>query len=106
MNNLDTESRLNKMLSILDGKRITADMITLDLLETFIYRIIVIDRKSIVITINAFNSLSLEDLRVQRKETVKREPLYVCLKDIHIDNVRIFGQGVRKFVQLNLYTAL
>ena len=30
----------------------------------------------------------------------------VCLKDIHIDNVRIFGQGVRKFVQLNLYTAL
>lgn len=31
---------------------------------------------------------------------------YVCLKDIHIDNVRTFGQGVRKFVQLNLYTAL
>lgn len=30
----------------------------------------------------------------------------VCLKDIHLDNVRIFGQGVRKFVQLNLYTAL
>ena len=30
----------------------------------------------------------------------------VCLKDIHLDNVRIFGQGVQKFVQLNLYTAL
>ena len=30
----------------------------------------------------------------------------VCLKDIHLDNVRIFGQGVQKFVKLNLYTAL
>ena len=30
----------------------------------------------------------------------------VCLKDIHLDNVRIFEQGVQKFVQLNLYTAL
>ena len=92
MNNLDTESRLNKMLSILDGKRITADMITLDLLETFIYRIIVIDRKSIVITINAFNSLSLEDLRVQRKETVKREPLYE-------GKVRI--KNPKRFAELN-----
>ena len=33
-------------------------------------------------------------------------PKSVCLKDIHLDNVRIFGQGVQKFVQLNLYTAL
>ena len=30
----------------------------------------------------------------------------VCLKDIHLDNVRIFGQGVRKFVHSNLYTVL
>lgn len=51
-------------------------MITLDLLEAFIYRIIIVDRKSVVITINAFNSLTLEDLRAQRKEVAKREPLY------------------------------
>lgn len=96
MNNLDTESRLNKMLSILDGKRITADMITLDLLETFIYRIIVIDRKSIVITINAFNSLSLEDLRVQRKEAVKREPLYEG--KVRIKNPKRYGELNYKIV--------
>ena len=30
----------------------------------------------------------------------------VCLKDIHLDNVRIFGQGVRKFVHPTLYTVL
>lgn len=96
MNNLDTESRLNKMLSILDGKRITADMITLDLLETFIYQIIVIDRKSIVITINAFNSLSLEDLRVQRKEAVKREPLYEG--KVRIKNPKRYGELNYKIV--------
>lgn len=84
------------MLSILDGKRITADMITLDLLETFIYQIIVIDRKSIVITINAFNSLSLEDLRVQRKEAVKREPLYEG--KVRIKNPKRYGELNYKIV--------
>ena len=43
-------------------------------------------------------------------KTVTELSLYdnqtVCLKDIRLDNVRIFGQGVQKFVQLNLYTAL
>lgn len=90
--NLDSESRLNKMLSILDGKQITTDMITLDLLEVFIYRIIVVDRKNIVITINAFNSLSLEDLRAQRKEVAKREPLYQ-------NKVRI--RNPKRFAELN-----
>lgn len=90
--NLDSETRLNKMLSILDGKQITADMITLDLLEAFIYRIIVVDRKNIVITINAFNSLSLEDLRAQRKEVAKREPLYQ-------NKVRI--RNPKRFAELN-----
>lgn len=80
------------MLSILDGKQITADMITLDLLEAFIYRIIVVDRKNIVMTINAFNSLSLEDLRAQRKEAGKREPLYQS-------KVRI--RNPKRFAELN-----
>lgn len=84
------------MLFIMDGKRITADMITLDLLETFIYRIIVIDRKNIVITINAFNSLSLENLRVQRKEAVKREPLYEG--KVRIKNSKRYGELNYKIV--------
>ena len=67
-------------------------MITLDLLEAFIYRIIVVDRKNIVITINAFNSLSLEDLRAQRKEVAKREPLYQ-------NKVRI--RNPKRFAELN-----
>ena len=40
---------------------------------------------------------------IDSKKGIERS---VCLKDIHLDNVRIFGQGVQKFVQLNLYTAL
>ena len=38
--------------------------------------------------------------------TIAEAFITVCLKDIHLDNVRIFEQGVQKFVQLNLYTAL
>ena len=59
-----------------------------------------IDNRDIlkVIIINTCNSLLI------KKEN--KSKFIVCLKDIHIDNVRIFGQGVRKFVQLNLYTAL
>ena len=64
------------MLSILDGKEVTPDMLNIDMLETLIYRIIVIDRKNIVIGINAFNALSLEDFRAQRKEIAKKEPIY------------------------------
>ena len=32
--------------------------------------------------------------------------LLVCLKDIHLDTVRIFAQGVQKFGQTTLYTVL
>ena len=42
----------------------------------------------------------------RRFELVNKNDYVVCLKDIHLDNVRIFEQGVQKFVQLNLYTAL
>ena len=74
--NIDSEARLNQMLSILEGKEITPDMLNIDMLEALIYRIIVIDRKHIVIGINAFNALSLEDFRAQRKEIAKKEPIY------------------------------
>ena len=95
--NIDSEARLNKMLSILDGQEITADMINIDMLEALIYRIIVVDRKNIVIAINAFNTLSLEDFRAQRKEIVKKEPIY-------IGKVRI--KNPTKFAELNYKVVL
>ena len=47
--------------------------------------------------------LQIHNISFEKLKEIKQ---LVCLKDIHLDNVRIFGQGVRKFVQLNLYTAL
>ena len=54
------------------------------------------------------NSREFEEkiTNIAKKITIDAGIYNVCLKDIHLDNVRIFGQGVQKFVQLNLYTAL
>ena len=53
-----------------------------------------------------FYSFSYFPKNTKTEDIDYNAPRPVCLKDIHLDNVRIFGQGVQKFVQLNLYTAL
>ena len=74
--NIDVNKRLEKMLKILEGKEVTAEMINIEMLDAFIYRIIVIDKKHVVVTINVLNALSLEDVRNQRKEIAEKEPIY------------------------------
>lgn len=51
-------------------------MITKDMLDVFLYRIIVVGRNDIVITINATKTMPLEELRKKRKEIVNRKPIY------------------------------
>ena len=74
-NNNDLLARLDEMMRILDHKEITWDMITKDMLDAFMYRIIVCDSSHVVVTINATNTLSLEQLREQRKEVVERQAI-------------------------------
>ena len=52
------------------------EMITKDMLDVFLYRIIVLSRNDIVFTINASRTMSLEDLRKKRKEVAERKPIY------------------------------
>ena len=73
---IDVSTRYKKIKELIDGKQVTPEMITKDMLDVFLYRIIVLSRNEIVFTINASRTMSLEDLRKKRKEVAARNPIY------------------------------
>ena len=73
---IDIAARYKKIKTLINGKQVTPDMITKDMLDVFLYRIIVVGRNDIVITINATKTMPLEELRKKRKEIVNRKPIY------------------------------
>ena len=70
--NNDLIARIDEMMTILNHREITAEMINKEILDAFMYRIIVIDSNSVVVTINVTNTMPLEELRNQRKEVCQR----------------------------------
>ena len=70
------KQRLDAMLKILNGKEITYDMITKEMLDVFMYRIIAMDRTHVVVVIDGTNTVKLEELRARRKEIAELEPIY------------------------------
>lgn len=66
----------DKMLKILDTKEITYDMITKEMLDVFMYRMIVVDRTHFVVVIDGTNTVELEELREHRKEIAALESIY------------------------------
>ena len=70
------KQRLDAMLKILDGKEITYDMVTKEMLDVFMYRIIAMDRTHVVVVIDGTNTVKLEELRARRKEIAALEPIY------------------------------
>ena len=73
---LDIANRYKKIKELIGEHKVTPEMITKDMLDVFIYRIIVLSRNDIVFTINASRTMSLEDLRKKRKEVAERKPIY------------------------------
>lgn len=70
------KQRLDAMLKILGGKEVTYEMITKEMLDVFMYRIIAIDRTHIVVVIDGTNTVKLEELRERRQEIAKLEPIF------------------------------
>lgn len=73
---IDATSRYKRIKELIDNKQVTPEMITKDMLDVFLYRIIVIGRNDIVITVNVSHTMTLEQLRKKRKEIVERNPFY------------------------------
>ena len=71
-----TKKRLDEMLKILGEKEVTYQMITKEMLDVFMYRIIAIDRTHVVVVIDGTNTVKLEELRARRKEIAALEPIY------------------------------
>ena len=73
---INLAARYKRVKALIDGKQVTPEMINKDILDVFLYRIIVVDRNDIVITINVTKTIPLEELRKIRKEIAERKPLY------------------------------
>ena len=70
------KNRLDQMLKILGTKEVTYDMITKEMLDVFMYRMIAVDRTHVVVVIDGTNTVKLEELRERRKEIAALEPIY------------------------------
>ena len=61
---------------MLENKKLTPDMVTKEIIEAFIYRIIAIDDENLVFVIDTTHTLSVENLVNQRHEIIKKNPIY------------------------------
>ena len=75
-NSKGNKDRLDKMLAMLKNKKLTPDMITKEIVEAFIYRIIAIDDENLVFVIDTTHTVSVENLVNQRHEIIKKDPIY------------------------------
>ena len=74
--NEDIQNRLSVMSKVLKEKKITRDMITAEIVDSFIYRIIVVDKHEIFFVIDINHKYSLKELVENRKEILKMKPIY------------------------------
>ena len=70
------KNRLDQMLRILGTKEVTYDMITKEMLDVFMYRMIAVDRTHVMVVIDGTNTVKLEELRARRKEIAELKPIY------------------------------
>ena len=73
---IDSTERLDKMMEVLKKKEITPEMLTKEMLDVFVYRIIVIDDRNLVFVINTTNSMTLLELRDKRHDIVEKPAIY------------------------------
>ena len=73
--NLNSSERLKVIKEMLGSKTITRDMITKEMMDVFLYRIIVMNKREIIITINTTNTITLEEFRKKRQEIATKTPI-------------------------------
>lgn len=74
--NKDVIYRYQRIKEILNLKEVKPEQITKEILDAFIYRMIVVDKENVVFVINTTNTLAPEDIRDKRNEIIQRESIY------------------------------
>lgn len=65
--------QINKILSV---GEVTPEMLTVDIMDAFIYKIIAVSKREAVFVINETNTLTFQDFVDKRKEIVFNEVLF------------------------------
>lgn len=68
--------RLDKMKEILKKEEVIPEMLTVDIVDAFIYKIIAVSKREAVFVINETNTLTFQDFVDKRKEIVFKEVLF------------------------------
>lgn len=72
----DLQDRLKSINKILDIGEIKPEMLTVDIMDSFIYKIIAISKREVVFCINMTNTLSYQEFIDKRKEITYNPVLY------------------------------
>lgn len=75
MENEDIQDRLKTINKILNIGEITPDMLTIELTDAFIYKIIGTSKRDTVFCINATNSMTFQEFVDKRAELAFKEPI-------------------------------
>lgn len=73
---IDVEQRLATMESILSKRKITPAMITPEIMDAFIYRVIIASKHEIYFLIDINHNYSLKEVKQLRKKIVEMKPIY------------------------------
>lgn len=71
----NVQNRLKKINELLGLKEIVPEMLTNDIMDAFIYKILIVDKRNVIFCINTSKSLSLEEFIEKRKEFLYSEPI-------------------------------
>ena len=72
----DTKERIERMSSLLKEGTITPNMLSKELIDSFIFTILVEDKNNVVVVINVSQNDSIKDIIAKRKSIIDFEPIY------------------------------
>jgi len=72
---IEKKKRFDKIKGLISKRELSTEMITKEMLDVFLCRIIVVGKNDVVFTIDNSKSISLEELRNKRKEVAQFEPI-------------------------------
>ncbi|MFA7082641.1 MAG: recombinase family protein [Bacteroidales bacterium] len=71
----NVQNRLKKINELLNLNEIVPEMLTNDIMDAFIYKILIVDKRNAIFCINTTKSMSLEEFIEKRKEFLYSEPI-------------------------------
>lgn len=76
MANEDIQQRLKTINKVLNIDGLTPEMLTIDIADAFIYKIIIVGKRDAVFCINTTNTFSMQDFIDKRKDLALQEPIF------------------------------